>query len=125
METNIAEVQPWWQQGTLHDKTLADWLQAENQNRMASALDILIALQQDLGARIEYQQGDELMRYVYEMVGCMDAFATGVPDPEFISVANAALTSAQALGYIDPQNDQELELNQSPEPAQVDGSELC
>lgn len=115
METNTAEVQPWWHQGNLHDKTLADWRVAEENNRLASSLDMLIAMQQDLGAALEYSNGEELMRYVFEMVGCMDALASSVPQPAEISVANAALTSAQALGYLPGSGEAEASLSQRDE----------
>lgn len=100
MESHPSSELPWWQQGTLHDKTLADWLQAEANNRMATSLDMLVAMQQDMGADIHYQQGDELMRYVFEMTGCIDAIAQLQPGSENISVSQAALTAAQALGYM-------------------------
>lgn len=101
METSASTQEiPWWQQGNLHDKTLADWLIAEGNNRMATSLDMLVALQEDLGADISYQKGDELMRYVFEMTGCLDAIAQSQHEPEQISVSQAALTAAKALGYL-------------------------
>lgn len=100
METQDTGNSPWWQQGNLHDKTLADWLVAEVNNRMATSLDMLVALQEDLGAQIHYQQGDELMRYVLEMTGCLDAIAQQQPEPQSIPVSQAALVAARALGYM-------------------------
>lgn len=100
METPKTAEAPWWQQGNLHDKTLADWLIAEANNRMATSLDMLVAMHEDLGANIQYQQGDELMRYVFEMTGCLDAIAQQQADPGHISVSQAALVAARALGYM-------------------------
>lgn len=100
MESQAASELPWWQQGNLHNKTLADWLQAEANNRMATSLDMLVAMQEDLGAEISYQQGDELMRYVLEMTGCLDAIAQQQPEPEQVSVSRAAMVAARALGYM-------------------------
>ena len=91
---------PWWRQGDLHAKTLADWLEAEANNRLATSLDMLVAMQQDLGAEIHYHQSDELMRYVYEMTGCLDAIAQQQPEPGQIQVSQAALVAARALGYL-------------------------
>ena len=101
METSSStQAIPWWQQGDLHDKTMADWLIAESNNRMATSLDMLVALQEDLGADISYQQSDELMRYIFEMTGCLDAIAQSQAEPDQISVSQAALTAARALGYL-------------------------
>ncbi|HEY9840868.1 MAG: hypothetical protein ACAI44_07900 [Candidatus Sericytochromatia bacterium] len=105
METHETADSPWWQQGNLHDKTLADWLVAEVDNRMATSLDMLVALQEDLGAEIHYQQRDELMRYVLEMTGCLDAIAQQQPEPGQIAVSRAALVAAQALGYMPAADD--------------------
>lgn len=100
MEAHTTADSPWWKQGNLHDKTLADWLAAEVNNRMATSLDMLVALQEDLGAAIHYSQGDELMRYVLEMTGCLDAIAQQQPEPGSIAVSQAALVAARALGYM-------------------------
>lgn len=90
----------WWNRGNLHDKTLGDWLDAQEDNRLATSLDILIAMKEDLGAQVEYKTGDELLYRVAEMVGCMDALASQIPSPGEIAVSEAALTAAQALGYL-------------------------
>lgn len=105
MESQATSELPWWQQGNLHDKTLAEWLQAEANNRMATSLDMLVSMQEDLGAEISYQQGDELMRYVFEMTGCLDAIAQQQAEPEQVSVSRAALVAARALGYMPPLED--------------------
>jgi len=91
---------PWWQQGNLHDKTLAEWLQGESTNRLATALDILIGIKEDLEAEIHFQDFNELMRYVYEFVGCLDALAEQVPEPAEIPIPRAAFVAAEALGYL-------------------------
>lgn len=108
MHSSDSSASPWWQQGNLHDKTLADWLQAESDNRLATALDMLVAMQQDLGAAIHYERGEELMRFVYELTGCLDAIASQQPEPEQIPVSQAALVAARALGYLPETEDATL-----------------
>ena len=102
METTAPESteSAWWNNGNLHDKTLGDWLDAQEDNRLATSLDILIAMKEDLGAQLEYSTGDELLYRVAEMVGCMDALASQIPSPGQIAVSEAALTAAHALGYL-------------------------
>ncbi|MGV3527066.1 MAG: hypothetical protein ACO1RX_22815 [Candidatus Sericytochromatia bacterium] len=102
MNTPTTLPEAWWQLGTLHDKTLGDWLVAEIANRMATSLDMLVALQEDLGAVVTLGSRDELMRHVLEMTGCLDAIASQQADPASVSVSRAALTAAQALGYLPP-----------------------
>lgn len=97
MET---ETHPWWQQGDLHDKTLADWLEASSNNRLATALDALMALKEELQAALSFGTKDELLRYVYEMTGCIDAMAQQVEWPEQIPVSRAVYSAAEALGYL-------------------------
>ncbi len=90
---------PWWTQGTLHETHLDAWRVAEQNNRLATALDMLMALKEDGSTQIVYETGEELMRYVIETVGCLDAMAAQVNDPEAITVAQAFLTGAKALDY--------------------------
>jgi hypothetical protein len=89
----------WWTQGTLHEGHLEDWRVAEQNNRLATALDMLMALKEETSTQIAYETGEELMRYVIETVGCLDAMASQVQDPEGITVAQAFLTGAKALDY--------------------------
>lgn len=91
---------PWWTQGTLHESHLEAWRVAEQNNRLATALDMLMALKEDSTTQINFETGEELMRYVVETVGCLDAMASQVPDPEHITVAQAFLTGARALDYL-------------------------
>ena len=90
---------PWWTQGNLHDNHLEAWRVAEQDNRLATALDMLIALKEETETTIAYETGDELMRYVLETVGCLDVMASQVKEPEQISVAQAFLTGVKALKY--------------------------
>lgn len=94
------ETRPWWQEGDLHDKTLDHWLAAASNNRLATALDALMAIKEDLGASISFSNKDELMRYVYEMTGCIDAMAEQLENPEAIPVSRAVYAAAEALGYL-------------------------
>ena len=57
---------PWWTQGTLHQSDLEAWRIAEQNNRLATALDMLMALKEEASTRIVYESGEELMRYVIE-----------------------------------------------------------
>lgn len=91
---------PWWTQGTLHDSHLEAWRVAEQNNRLATALDMLVALKEDGATQIIYETGEELMRYVVETVGCLDAMASQAQDLEQITVAQAFLTAAKALDYL-------------------------
>lgn len=100
MNTPTTLPDAWWQLGTLHDKTLGDWLVAEMPNRMATALDMLVAIQEDLGAVVTLGSRDDLMRHVLEMTGCLDAIASQQAEPASVSVSRAALAAAQALGYL-------------------------
>lgn len=100
MESSLDTSVPWWQAGNLHDQNLAVWQQAEQDNRLATALDMLITIKEDLGALVEYQSGEELMRYVLETVSCLDTIATQVSEPASISVPQAMLSAARELGYL-------------------------
>ena len=100
MESSNDTSVPWWQAGNLHDQNLAVWQQAEQNNRLATALDMLITIKEDLGADVHYQSGEELMRYVLETVSCLDTIATQVPEPAEISVPQAMLSAARELGYL-------------------------
>lgn len=103
---NPASQPPWWQMGNLHHQTLEDWRVAEQENRLSTALDMLVAIQEDLGAAIEFHEYESLMRYVLETVGCLDAIASQVPDPQQIPVSQAMLVAARALGYLPPAAEQ-------------------
>ena len=92
---------PWWTQGTLHQSDLEAWRIAEQNNRLATALDMLMALKEEASTRIVYESGEELMRYVIETVGCLDAMASQLPAPETVSVAQAFLTGVKALDYLE------------------------
>lgn len=90
----------WWEGGNLHDKTIGEWLEASDQNRLATAVDILFALKQELGAQIEYQNGQELMQHVLAFVACITGATAEHPDTYSLKLADVALASAQALGYL-------------------------
>ncbi len=100
MESSLDTSVPWWKTGNLHDQNLAVWQQAEQDNRLATVLDMLITIKEDLGANVDYQTGEELMRYVLETVSCLDTIATQVDQPETISVPQALLSAARELGYL-------------------------
>lgn len=95
-----ASEQPWWREGTLHDKTMQDWFEATPANQMATCLDMIMAMKEDMDTHIVYATGEELMRYVVELMSCMTAAAIEHPEQAQIKVAELALTSAEALGYL-------------------------
>lgn len=96
---------PWWTQGNLHQLDLEAWRVAKQNNRLATALDMLMALKEDADTHITYETGEELMRYVVETVGCLDAMASQLQDPASVSVSQAFLTAVKALGYLETGSD--------------------
>jgi len=90
----------WWEGGNLHDKTIEEWLAASEQNRLATAVDVLFALKDELGAQIEYQNGEELMRHVLAFAACITGATAEHPDTYQLKLADVALASAKALGYL-------------------------
>lgn len=99
---------PWWTQGNLHQLDLEAWRVAEQNNRLATALDMLMALKEDAETHIVYETGEELMRYVIETVGCLDAMASQLQNPVSVTVAQAFLTGVKALGYMDSEAEHPL-----------------
>jgi hypothetical protein len=90
----------WWEGGNLHDKTIEEWLAASEQNRLATAVDVLFALKDELGAQIDYQNGEELMRHVLAFTACITGATAEHPDTYPLKLADVALASAKALGYL-------------------------
>lgn len=90
----------WWEGGNLHDKTIAEWLAANDQNRMATTLDILFALREDLGAQVDLSNAEALMAAVLQLMFCITGATQDYPETYTLKVADVALVSAQALGYL-------------------------
>ncbi|PIQ29099.1 hypothetical protein COW36_18100 [bacterium (Candidatus Blackallbacteria) CG17_big_fil_post_rev_8_21_14_2_50_48_46] len=90
----------WWEGGTLHDKTIHDWLNASEQNRLATTVDIVFALKEDLGAPIEFSSGEDLMAYVMQLMACITGATQEYPDTHMLKIADVALASAQSLGFL-------------------------
>jgi hypothetical protein len=90
----------WWEGGTLHDKTLGEWLNASEQNRMATTVDILFALREDLGAALDLSSGEALMARVLELMACISGTGLESLETHQLKIADLALLSARALGYL-------------------------
>jgi hypothetical protein len=90
----------WWEGGNLHDKTIEEWLAASEQNRLATTVDVVFSLKEDLGAEIVYTNGEELMSCVLQLAACITGATAEFPDTHHLKVADVALASAKALGYL-------------------------
>lgn len=102
MSSNQSLPTRWWEGGNLHDKTIAEWLTANDQNRMATTVDMLFALRDDLGAQVDLSCGESLMAAVLQLMSCITGATQNQPDTYALKVADVALVSAQALGYLPP-----------------------
>jgi hypothetical protein len=89
----------WWEGGTLHDKTLADWVVATGEDQFATCADMVMTLKQDFPNTITYTSGEEFIRYIVELMTCISVI-TDDPNTHALSVADVALNSARHLGYI-------------------------
>jgi hypothetical protein len=61
----------WYESGTLHDATLADWIRADSRNQLATTADWAARMLRDKGRRIG--SIDELLPPSYEIQNCLRA----------------------------------------------------
>jgi len=96
---NATHSNRWWEGGTLHDKTLAEWLNASGEDQFATCADMLMAIKQEIPNTLTYDSGEEFVRYIVELMTCISVI-TDDPNTHTLSVADVALSSARQLGYL-------------------------
>lgn len=65
----------WYEGGTLHDKTMADWRRASYRNRLATCADFVAALAESSGRR--FDSIDQIKPYAVRLERCLSEAARG------------------------------------------------
>ncbi len=83
----------WFDGGTLHDATVAEWREAEERNQLATAADWVVVLDNDVPA-------SELQPRATELTICTNTAIDGVEGLDESPAREIALVCALQLGYV-------------------------
>jgi hypothetical protein len=80
--SGIASAKEWYEGGTLHGATAAQWQEASHENKLATCADWLAFLYSNNKLALSVTNMDELKPYAQELTVCLDTSLEGLTSEE-------------------------------------------
>ena len=90
----------WYEGGTLHGATIAEWKRATAANQLATCADFLAAAHMEGKLKLPISDVESIRPYANELVTCINAATKGHSEADHQSVSDIAAMGALLMGWL-------------------------